>query len=109
VTVREWIAARGSAAPPALRERMLRSLDGDADIDASRTAEICLQAARRSLAALVAAGRFGRDSALDLLAIDALTTCAFEHASEVAASVDDLEFFARAATYGLATSMTARG
>ena len=60
---------------------MFDFLGDDSGSDASRTAELCLAAAERALRSLVDAGRFGRDSALDLLAIDALTTYAFEHAS----------------------------
>lgn len=81
MTVREWVEQRTPRPPEALARRMLEFLGEDIAGDASRTADLCLAAAERALRDLVSAGRFGRDSALDLLAIDALTTYAFEHAS----------------------------
>jgi hypothetical protein len=81
VNVRDWVGQRTPTPPAALVRRMLDFLGDDAASDASRTAELCLGAAERALHDLVDAGRFGRDSAIDLLAIDALTTYAFEHAS----------------------------
>jgi hypothetical protein len=60
---------------------MLTALGPDAEVSAARLPEVCLAAAARSLDRLLAEGRFGRDSALGLLAIDALTTYAYEHAS----------------------------
>lgn len=60
---------------------MFEILGEDVSGDAGRTGELCLDAAERALRDLVAAERFGRDSALDLLAVDALATYAFEHAS----------------------------
>jgi hypothetical protein len=82
VTVRDWIAVRATAAPAELTTQMLALLGADADQGVERAGELCLAAATRSLDGLLAAGRYGRDSALHLLAIDALTTYAFEHACE---------------------------
>ena len=90
MTVREWIEQRTPPAPAALVRRMVEFLGDDIAADASNGAELCLAAAERALGGLVKAGHFGRDSALDLLAIDALTTYAFEHASVSAASEKDL-------------------
>ena len=56
-------------------------LGADADADEARAAEVCLAAASRALEALVEARHFDRAHAADLLAIDALTTYAYEHAS----------------------------
>jgi hypothetical protein len=95
VTVRDWIARRTPGARPALVERVLAALAADADAPELRTAELCLAAAARSLDALLSESRFGRDSALDLLTIDALTTYAFEHASESGASEAQLEALAK--------------
>ena len=81
MTVREWVEQRTPRPPAALLRRMIEFLGTDVSGDASKTADICLGAAERALRGLVAEARFGRDSALDLLAIDALTTYAFEHAS----------------------------
>ena len=69
---------------------MLEFLGDDIAGDATRTAELCLAAAERALRDLVSTERFGRDSALDLLAIDALATYAFEHASLSAVSEPEL-------------------
>lgn len=95
MNVRDWIVERAPAprTPAALTERMLSLLGDDARRDATEVAEACLAAASRALAALLRAGRFGRDSALDLLAVDALTTFAFEHASERARDARDLLTF----------------
>lgn len=81
MTVREWVEQRTPRPPEALVRRMSEFLGDDGSGDASSTADLCLRAAETALAGLLAAQRFGRDSALDLLAIDALTTYAFEHAS----------------------------
>ena len=69
---------------------MFEFLGDDVSSDAAATAESCLAAAERALSGLVEAGRFGRDSALDLLAIDALATYAFEHASKSSISEPEL-------------------
>jgi len=85
VNVRDWIVKESAApkTPAALVERMLAFLGDDARRDARDVSEACLAAAARALEELLAAGRFERDSALDLLAVDALTTFAFAHASQV--------------------------
>jgi hypothetical protein len=90
VTVRDWIEQHTPRPPAALIARMLDMLGDDARRDASDAGALCLAAATRALDELVAAGRFGRDSALDLLAVDALTTFAFEHASGRAGSPREL-------------------
>jgi hypothetical protein len=82
VTVRDWITGRAAGVPAELTTRILALLRADADKDAVAAGQLCMAAATRSLDELLAAGRYGRDSALDLLAIDALTTYAFEHACE---------------------------
>lgn len=90
MNIRDWVAQRTPQPPAALVRRMFEFLGDDVSSDASRTAEVCLAAAERALRSLVDAGRFGRDSALDLLAIDALTTYAFEHASLSGISAPEL-------------------
>jgi hypothetical protein len=82
VTVGDWIRGRTERSPAALTREILVALGADSEAPAARTAELCLAAAQRSLAALIDAGRFAREYALELLAIDALTTFAFDHASE---------------------------
>lgn len=81
MTVRDWIEQRPAQPPASLMQQVLSMLGTDADAEESRTAETCLAAAARALEALVEERRFTRDHAAELLAIDALTTYAFEHAS----------------------------
>jgi hypothetical protein len=81
VTVRDWIEQRPAQPPASLTQQVLSMLGPEADAEESRTAEACLSAAVRALEALVEEKRFARDYAAELLAIDALTTYAFEHAS----------------------------
>jgi hypothetical protein len=81
VTVREWIEQRPAQPPASLTRQVLSMLGAEADAEESRTAEACLSAAARALDALVEEKRFARDHAAELLAIDALATYAFEHAS----------------------------
>jgi uncharacterized membrane protein len=82
VNVREWVTQRSSQVPETLTKRVIELLGADAEHAADRTGEACLSAATRGLNELLASGRQERESALDLLAIDALTTFAYEHASE---------------------------
>ena len=82
MTVREWVESRSTVAPPPLTQRMIAALGSAADAQESATADASVRAAARALEGLVTDARFGRESALDLLAIDALTTQAFEYASE---------------------------
>jgi hypothetical protein len=95
VTVREWVEQRTPRPPAARARRMLEFLGDDVARDVSRTAELCLSAAERALRELVSTERFGRESALDLLAIDALATYAFEHASRSGVSEPELLQFTR--------------
>ena len=83
-------------------------LGGDADVDATRTSEVCLAAAARALENLVNEGRFARDSALELLAIDALTTYAFEYAAERPDQERDLAKLAHQGTRMLGQLTTQR-
>lgn len=108
VTVRDWISSRSPKGRPALTDRVLAALGRDADAPESRTAELCLAAAARSLDELLAEGRFGRESALDLLTIDALATYAFEHGSEAAASDEELATLAKRGAHVLGQLATPR-
>jgi hypothetical protein len=81
MTVRDWVVRRAPRSPAALTERVLALLGPDANRDGASTSDVCLATAARVLDDLITAERFGRESALDLLAVDALTTWAFEHAS----------------------------
>lgn len=85
-------------APAPLRERLVAILDADGDMPADHVPEACLSAAERLLRDLLAGKQFGRDSALDLLTVDALMTYAFEHAATAGRSPEDIHHLARSAS-----------
>jgi hypothetical protein len=82
VTVGEWLDARTPTPPPALRARLRQQLGPALGDDVREASSRFLGAGERLVAALLASGSTTRDSALDLLAADALVTYAFEAASE---------------------------
>jgi hypothetical protein len=88
VTVRDWVDSRTPPPPAVLLNGVSAALGSDVDADVERTAEVCLLAAERALRAIIQARRFGRDGALDLLVVDALTTYAYEYASAAAPAAD---------------------
>lgn len=81
MTVREWLAERRPAPPIALRARIEAVLGAAAEESAAGTTEICLRAAERVVTELLRGDCASRESALDLLAADALVTYAFEAAA----------------------------
>lgn len=82
MTVGEWLSAR-TPPPPALLDARLRVMLGAHLDDRSPTAyEAVLSTAESGLAELLALDCAGRERALDLLAVDALVTYAFEAATE---------------------------
>ena len=105
MTVRDWLEARSTTAPQSLTQRMIDFLGDDANAPDSETPRVCVRAAARELEALVNEGRFGRESALDLLVVDALMTHAFEYASQNATA--DIEAVASSSARLLA-SLTAQ-
>ena len=80
MTVRDWLAHREPSPPRVLRERV-EALALEAADQADPAASL-LSAAESALARLSGVAADDRSAALDLLAIDALVTYAFEHASE---------------------------
>ena len=88
MTVGAWLEARTPAAPAALAARVRQALGDRWTEDASRTHAACEAAAEELLASLLAARETGRETALDLLAADALVTYAFEFAAESASDLD---------------------
>jgi hypothetical protein len=82
MTVREWLAQRQPAPPAALLARVETVLGAAAGESAGMAAEVCLRAAERLVAELLRGDCASRESALDLLAADALVTYAFEAAAE---------------------------
>ena len=89
MTLAEWLATRFPAPPPALRDRLGDLLATRGEEDASAAPDACLDAAEELLASLLRDGCTSRASALDLLAVDALVTYAFEAAAAEPASLDD--------------------
>jgi hypothetical protein len=82
MTLGGWLDARRPAPPPALRARIEIALGSDLRLEAYDPAESLLAAAERLVRALLDENATSRDSALDLLAADALVTYAFEALSE---------------------------
>ena len=82
MTVGDWLAARTPAAPDALRSRITALLHDSLSRDAAQAGAVCLAAAERLVATLLASDSSTRESALDLLTADALVTYAFEAAAE---------------------------
>ena len=99
MTVGEWLSAR-MPAPPVLLAARLRVLLGARNADRSSSAyDATLSTAESLLAELMALDCAGRDRALDLLAVDAMVTYAFEAAAE---SPDTLSARAGAAMTAIA-------
>ena len=81
MTIQAWLDDRQPAPPAALRRRIAELVDQVAE-DPEDPGLTCLRAAERSLAILAGSGDAGRAAALDLLAVDALVTYAFEAAAD---------------------------
>lgn len=79
MTLREWLETRTPAPPPRLLHRIVDVLGPAAGDEANPRPLV--DAAERLLRDLTAKPTLGRDSALDLLTVDALTTYAFECAA----------------------------
>ena len=94
MTLLAWLQSRAPAPPDAMLARVVAALGRRADEDAARASALCLEAAVDRLEQLLAQDPIGRDSAFDLLAVDALVTYAFEAA---ASDVDQLDERAKSA------------
>jgi hypothetical protein len=81
-TIADWLSEREPVPPPALVRRLRDSLGPDLDRDARDAVDACLDAGQRLVASVLSDEGASRDSALDLLAADALVTYAFEAASD---------------------------
>lgn len=79
--LREWLGQRSPTPPGDLTARIEQTLGSRCDEEASRAPELCISAAEELLRELLARPSSGRESALDLLTVDALVTYAFEAAS----------------------------
>jgi hypothetical protein len=81
VTLLQWIDSRDGTPVPALSQRIIE-LAAPFSESAGDEAQRCLDAAVAGLRRVLLRTDKSRDGALDLLAVDALVTYAFEAASE---------------------------
>ena len=82
MTLSAWLDARRPEPPARLRTRIDAALGDALNGDAGDPATACLRAGEQLARTLLRENATSRDSALDLLAADALVTYAFEAASE---------------------------
>ena len=82
MTVRAWLRERAPRPPEPLSERIDAALGDRGDADRIHVETACLDAADLLLREILIRESSGRESALDLLTVDALVTYAFEAASE---------------------------
>ena len=88
MTVGAWLSERAPAPPERLSASILAALGERVDAPRGELAAQCIDAAEALLRDLVARPTTGRDSALDLLTVDALVTYAFEAAADDPATLD---------------------
>lgn len=92
MTLRTWLAIREPRPPERLTRRIEEvlgdMLDAPLDTPADRSSA-CISAAEGLLRDLLSRRTAGRESALDLLTVDALATYAFEAAGEDPAAIPD--------------------
>ncbi len=81
-TVGGWFDALTPAPPEGLRVRLSALLEPFAHLPVRQVPEACLDAGEQLLDALLASGSTSRTTALDLLAVDALVTYAFQAAAD---------------------------
>lgn len=93
MTIRDWLSERTPSPPDRLRARIDDALGDAANQPVSDATSVNVAAAEALLRDLLSRPSAGRESALDLLAVDALVTYAFESAStdpaSLAAHADD--------------------
>ncbi len=88
MTVSDWLNDR-SGVPPRLAARIEASLGAGIAAPRGELPERCVAAGETLLGELLARPSSGRESALDLLAVDALVTYAFEAASDKPATLGE--------------------
>ena len=82
MTLRSWLQTRTPPPPARLANRIADVLGEPEVVAETNRASACLDAAEALLSDLLSRRSVGRESALDLLTVDALATYAFEAASE---------------------------
>lgn len=89
MTVRDWLRSRPDHPPERLATRIDEMLAARGAAPTEQAPEACVESAALLLADLLARRSAGRESALDLLTVDALVTYAFEAASERPTTLGD--------------------
>ena len=89
-TVAGWLEQLTPPPPPALHHRLRELLSADAHRPSADVPVVCLAAGEARLATLLAERATNRASALDLLAVDALVTYAFEAAADAPETMERL-------------------
>jgi hypothetical protein len=87
--VAAWLRERTPAPPERLATAIEAALAEHLDAPRTEVADRCIDAAEALLRDLLARPSAGRDSALDLLTVDALVTYAFEAAAEDPSTLDE--------------------
>ncbi len=87
MTVGQWLETREPSPPPALSARLREALGDSILRPASEASDILLSASEQVVCALLKTGSTSRDTAIDLLAADALVTYALEATSEAPESM----------------------
>ena len=82
MSVASWLNARTAAPPSRLAARIVEALGESVAAPEAELPSRCLDAAEALLRDLLGRASSGRDSALDLLTVDALVTYAFEASSD---------------------------
>ena len=90
MTLRDWLRERSPAPPDRLLARIDVRLGDRAERDVAEIPAVCIAVAEALLTELLSGDATGRESALDLLTVDALVTYAFEAASARPVSVPGL-------------------
>lgn len=83
----DWLRQRTPTPPAQLAAKIRETLGERCNADASAASELCIVAANELLRDLLSRPSAGRESALELLTVDALVTYAFEAASDDASSL----------------------
>jgi hypothetical protein len=104
VTIAGWLRARTPAPPPRLTARIDSALGARRDAPVAELPQHCIATAEELLRDLLSRDSAGRESALDLLAVDALVTYAFE-----AAATDPVSLEGRADSAARALANAAAG
>ena len=88
MTVGEWVRAREPAPPTRLGARIEAAVGNGRGEPAAQAGDVCLAACESLLNDVLTRATSGRESALDLLAADALATYALEAAAEAPSALE---------------------